>query len=73
MVEKPPTSFRLSEECRLLIRRIGQPLGIKDAAVVEIAVRRLAERELTGAPPETDSLAGPAKANPKRPCGREGK
>lgn len=50
MSEKAPTSFRLSPECREYIRQIGQRLGIKDAAVIEIAVRRLAVQELVSSP-----------------------
>ena len=51
MAERNPTSFRLSPECRQFIRQIGERLGIKDAAVVEIAVRRLVEQELGELPP----------------------
>jgi hypothetical protein len=49
MDTRPPTSFRLSAECRKLIRRLAEALGVRDAAVVEIAVRRMARQELPGA------------------------
>jgi hypothetical protein len=47
--------------------RIGERLGIKETAVVKIAFRRLAERELTGTLPEIDSVARQGKSNPKKP------
>lgn len=46
MVEKAPTSFRLSPECRQMIRDLAMHLGVKDAAVIELAVRRMAVQEL---------------------------
>jgi hypothetical protein len=64
MTERPPTSFRLSPECRELLRRIGERLGIRDSAVIEIAVRRLAAQEL-------ESVQTP-KPTAKKPSKRKG-
>lgn len=40
-----PTSVRLSPEARQLIKRIRVKLGLKQTAVIELAIRRLAEME----------------------------
>jgi hypothetical protein len=53
----------LSDRCRVLIRRIAEHLGIKDAAVLEIAVRRLADQEL---PAEASGHDSPPTAKKQR-------
>lgn len=45
-VAKEPTSFRLSGEALSLIRELAERLGLSQAAVVEMAVRLLAEERL---------------------------
>lgn len=45
MEEKQATSMRLTQEAKYLIEQIAEKLGISQAAVMEIAVRRLAENE----------------------------
>ena len=51
MATKPPTSFRLSDECRAILREIGALHGLKGAAVIEYIARRVARGELP-APPQ---------------------
>lgn len=41
-------NFRLSPEALELIKELSGALGVSQAAVVEIAVRRLAREELKG-------------------------
>ncbi len=43
--DKRPHSFRLSPTALTLIRKLSEMLGISQASVVEMAVRKLAERE----------------------------
>jgi hypothetical protein len=45
---KQPSSYRLSEECRDLLIRLSEALGISQASVIEMAVRKLARAELKG-------------------------
>ena len=40
---KQATSFRLSDEALMLIRELAVSLGVSQAAVVEMAVRKLAK------------------------------
>jgi hypothetical protein len=42
---KQSTSFRLSDEALCLIRELSESLGLSQAAVVEMAVRKLAREE----------------------------
>ena len=42
---KHPTSIRLSERAKLLMERLADKLGISQSAVIEIAIRALADRE----------------------------
>ena len=44
-VMKVPTSFRLSNEARKILAVFAQRLGITQAAVLELAIRRYAETE----------------------------
>jgi hypothetical protein len=46
--ERFPTSFRLSKAARDLIEKTSQSLGIGKTAVVEIAVRQMAQKEKQG-------------------------
>lgn len=43
---KTATSFRLSEQALQLIKALARKLGISQTAVIEMAVRKLAEKEL---------------------------
>lgn len=75
MAERVPTSFRLSEECRRLIRELAEQLGVKDAAVIELAIRRMAQAEsqLPPAKAATPPAAGrkaPGKPRPRKPQDR---
>ena len=42
---KKATSVRVSEEARVLLRKLSKKLGVSQAAIMEIAVRDLAKRE----------------------------
>jgi hypothetical protein len=57
---KYPSSYRLSEECRRLIERLSDALGISQAGVLEQAVRKLARAELP-------DLGTPASAEAPKP------
>lgn len=41
---KQPTSFRLSPEALALIREMAEKMGLSQASVLELAVRKLSER-----------------------------
>jgi hypothetical protein len=43
-----PTSFRLSPEALALIKQLAEALGLSQAAVLELAIRRLARSEKIG-------------------------
>ena len=43
---KRATSIRLSEEGRRLLERLAENLGVSQAAVMELSLRRLARTEL---------------------------
>lgn len=45
MSNKQPTSLRLSPEAKRLLTELARKLGVTQAAIVEIAIRRLAEIE----------------------------
>lgn len=45
MNNKQPTSLRLSPEAKRLLEELAKKLGVTQAAIVEIAIRRLAETE----------------------------
>ena len=55
---KFPSSYRLSEECRELIARLSDALGVSQAGVIEQAVRKMARSELPA--------GGPAKKPPAK-------
>ena len=40
-----PTSLRLSEDGKQLRKLLAKKLGLSESAVVELAIRKLAERE----------------------------
>lgn len=42
---KTPSGFRLSEKAKLLLLALSQKLGISQTAVIEIAIRQMAETE----------------------------
>lgn len=44
-METKQTNFRLSEYCKKLLTVLSQKLGINNTSVVELAVRKLAEKE----------------------------
>ncbi len=48
----PQQNFRLSEQARALMDKLRAKLGLKPTAIVELAIRRLAERE--GIKPDDD-------------------
>jgi predicted transcriptional regulator len=52
--EKRSTTFRLSEEARDLLEQLAQRHGITQTAVLEMAIRDLARRDL----PTATGLAG---------------
>jgi predicted DNA-binding protein len=43
--KKHPTSIRLSDEAKRLQKRLSEKLGVSQAAVLELAIRALAQRE----------------------------
>jgi len=45
MDNKQATSIRLTPEAKSLIKELAKKLGISQAAIMEIAIRRLAESE----------------------------
>lgn len=45
MARKTSTSFYLSDEARELLRQLSAKLGISQAAIVEMLVRKFAEQE----------------------------
>lgn len=54
-MSKQATSFRLSEEALETIRGLSEELGVSQAAVVELAVRRLAKVE--GLPERSEKVS----------------
>lgn len=46
MKNKQGTSFRLSPEAIALIKELAKNLGVSQADIIEIAVRKLAQQEL---------------------------
>jgi hypothetical protein len=58
--EKRPTTYRLSEEARALLEEMAARNGISQTAVLELAIRQMARRELDAAPEAT-----PAKKRKK--------
>jgi hypothetical protein len=65
MTERPPTSFRLSPQCRALLEQLGQALGLKATGVIELAVRRLAKQELPPGPPPEPPARRPGRKRRK--------
>lgn len=47
---KVATSFRLSEEAVGLLKELSERLGVSQASVVEMSLRRMAEHEAVGHP-----------------------
>lgn len=45
MSNKQPTSVRLSPEAKRLLERLADKLGVTQAAIIEMAIRRMAEAE----------------------------
>lgn len=45
MTDKLPTSFRLTDDARELIRLLVQKKGVSQTDIVELAIRKLAEFE----------------------------
>jgi len=44
-MNKPATSFRITEAAQILLEKLAEKLGIAKTAVVELAVRELAKKE----------------------------
>lgn len=44
-MNKTPTSFRLSQKAKRLIRALAKRMGVSQTAVLEILVREKAKRE----------------------------
>ena len=44
-MDRKQRSIRLSEEARRLLALLSERLGLNQTAVIELAIRRLAERE----------------------------
>lgn len=44
-MKKQRTSFSLSPECKTLTKLLSEKLGISQASIIEMAVRKLAEAE----------------------------
>ncbi len=45
MDKKQPTSLRLSPEAKRLLAELAKKLGVTQAAIIEMAIRRFAESE----------------------------
>jgi predicted transcriptional regulator len=54
---KTPVGFRLSERARALLAALAQKIGVNQTAIVEMAIRQMAEREKAGLA-ETQSSEG---------------
>jgi hypothetical protein len=52
--KKRSTSFQLSPEGLLLLKRLSRRLGLSQASVVELAVRKLADAEGVPRPEPTE-------------------
>lgn len=52
MSTKHPTSIRLTPEGLRLLKALAEKLGISQAAVMELALRRMAAKEGVGKPRE---------------------
>jgi hypothetical protein len=63
-METKPTSFRLSTECREIIRRWADKLGVKDADVVEMWARVFDQNGME-VPPEYVTARRPRGRPPK--------
>ena len=44
-MKNKPTSIRLSDEAKRLIKLMSQELGISQTAIIELAIREKAKRE----------------------------
>ncbi len=44
-MDKKPTSIRLSDEAKRLRKLLAKQMGISQAAVLEVAIRELAEKK----------------------------
>jgi hypothetical protein len=61
LMAKYPTSYRLSQECLILIEQLSAHLGITGTGVIEQAVRKMARAEMPDAPAPTKPAAKPRK------------
>lgn len=50
MARKKSTSFYLSDEALELLKQLAEKLGLSQASVVEMAVRKLAEEQKVSTP-----------------------
>ena len=44
-MDKKPTSVRLSDEAKRLRKLLAQRLGVSETAIIELAIRELAEKK----------------------------
>jgi predicted transcriptional regulator len=44
-LEKKSTSIRLSDEARRLVTELAKKLGVHKSSILEMAIRKLAEKE----------------------------
>jgi hypothetical protein len=58
---KRTTTYRLSEEARTLLGRLAEHHGVTQTAVLEMAIRQLARRDLPDSAPETPAKKGKGK------------
>jgi hypothetical protein len=63
---KQASSYRLSPECRDLMNRLADHLGISQASVIEMAVRKLARAELPPDQQPTEPPPGGSKRAPRK-------
>lgn len=52
MTDKKSTTFRLSDDARVIIGLLAQKLGVSNTDVIEISVRKLAQAEGVQLPPK---------------------
>jgi predicted transcriptional regulator len=59
--DKRSTTFRLSEEARQLLERLAEVNGVAQTAVLEMAIRQMARRDLPPAPEPSGEKPAPKR------------